>query len=228
MSEPAGRVRVLIATGNRHKVLEMAAILGEGFQLSSLADWASAPRIDETAATFEGNAALKASGVARWLVARSGVANVPGLEALPDFVLADDSGLEVEALDGAPGVMSARFAADEMGGLAGNAPDAVNNRKLLRLLAGVPPGRRGARFRCVLALVSLRGGDDTAPRLFEGVCGGRIAEAPTGAGGFGYDPLFVPDGHEASFGSLPEAVKHAISHRSAALRAMRKWLECRI
>jgi len=146
-------------------------------------------------------------------------------------VLADDSGLEVDALGGAPGVHSARFAALELGKRSSsetaheNSPDAANNEKLLRLLAGVPREKRTARFRCALALVEITppagiGG----PQLFEGVCEGRIGFAPSGQRGFGYDPLFTPLGHDQSFAELGDEVKNKLSHRAQALAKLRAYL----
>jgi XTP/dITP diphosphohydrolase len=139
-------------------------------------------------------------------------------------VLADDSGLEVDALNGAPGVVSARFAALDSGA-KGNSTDALNNAKLLRLLQPVPLEKRTARFRCVLALVEMGPGRSVGqPRVFEGTCEGRIGFAPKGAGGFGYDPLFFPKGYGASFAELGEALKNRISHRAQALGRLRDAL----
>jgi XTP/dITP diphosphohydrolase len=118
--------------------------------------------------------------------------------------------LEVDALGGAPGLHSARYTGSD-----GNAPDAANNAKLLRELDGVADGNRGAQFQCVLALTAL--GQAAEVRTFEGICRGRIAQAQTGQGGFGYDPLFVPDGHDLSFAELGREVKNTISHRARAL-----------
>jgi XTP/dITP diphosphohydrolase len=145
------------------------------------------------------------------------------------FVLADDSGLEVDALGGVPGVHSARFAALD-DGRKGNSPDAENNAKLLRLLSGVPEGSRAARFRCVLALTPVTHGaspDDLAEatRCFDGTCEGRIARAPSGQGGFGYDPLFIPEGHAVSFAELGEAMKNRLSHRARALAKLKAHLD---
>jgi XTP/dITP diphosphohydrolase len=128
--------------------------------------------------------------------------------------------LEVDALGGAPGVHSARFAADDATGTA-NSPDAANNAKLLGLLEGVPSEKRTARFRCVLALASR----DKATLLFEGACEGRIAFSFSGAGGFGYDPLFVPEGCAQSFAELGEEIKNKISHRARALAKLRLFLD---
>ena len=164
------------------------------------------------------------------------------LEVSPAFVLADDSGLEVDALGGAPGVHSARFATLDGGAASlsatphSNSPDAANNTKLLRLLKNVPLDKRTARFRCVLALTAL---SSKAPisaspvcsadelelgtQLFEGVCEGRIGFEPSGRGGFGYDPLFVPTGYDETFAELGETVKNQLSHRAKALAKVREW-----
>jgi len=142
-----------------------------------------------------------------------------------NLVLADDSGLEVDALNGAPGVYSARFAALGVGTLT-NSSDAANNAKLLRLLEKVPLERRTARFRCALAVVEVQPRSPVGPpHLFEGACEGQIAFAPCGQGGFGYDPLFVPSGYRESFAELGESVKNALSHRAKALARLRQWLE---
>jgi len=186
----------------------------------------------EDAGTFAGNARKKAVELARWVYANAR-GEFQGAEAV--CVLADDSGLEVDALQGAPGVHSARFAA--LDGRKGNSSDAENNVKLLRLLSQVPAEQRTARFRCVLALSPVRTvGDrgagsegecepESATRLFEGCCEGRIAFAPSGAGGFGYDPLFLPEGYNSSFAELGEDVKNRISHRARALAALRVALK---
>lgn len=193
-------IDLVLATGNAHKVQEIQTILGSGFRICSLKDFPQAAPLIEDADTFAGNAMRKATQLAQWL----------GTEAL---VLADDSGLEVDALDGAPGVHSARFAA---GPQAGNAPDSANLRKLLRLMEDVPEGKRTARFRCVLALKA-----NDSLMLFEGACEGKIVFAPSGRGGFGYDPVFVPDGYTQTFAELGEDVKNRISHRARALQKLR-------
>ena len=207
---------IILATRNAHKVAEIGGILTEDFRLLSQLDFPGAPAVAEDAGTFGGNASKKAAGFIAWLEANP-------QKVLPDkrfFVLADDSGLEVDALGGAPGVHSARFAAADAQG-AENSPDAANNAKLLRLLAGFPPERRTARFRCVLALAALR----EATLLFEAICEGRMALSATGAGGFGYDPLFVPDGYTQSFAELGDEVKNKISHRARALAQLRRFLD---
>jgi XTP/dITP diphosphohydrolase len=230
-SSPVGtefrtRLPLVIATRNAHKAQEIRAILGDNFLYLTLSDFPGAPAVVEDAETFAGNATKKAVKLARWLehVPGSGF-RVPGSRA---FVLADDSGLEVDALNGAPGVHSARFAALEdkkAAGVTGNAPDAANNARLLWLLKDVPMERRTARFRCVLALVEVnRQSPIRPPQLFEGACEGRISVAPGGKGGFGYDPLFVPAGQELSFAELGEEVKNTLSHRAKALAKLREYL----
>lgn len=224
---------LLLATRNPHKVREMQAILGESFRLLTLDDFPGAPQIVEDAPTFAGNAIKKAVGLAQWLTPAP-----PAAHLLPQWVLADDSGLEVDALHGAPGVHSARFAAPgQKASLAGNSSDAGNNAKLLRLLAGVPAAKRTARFRCVIALTPvLTEKIETASPVcyadefelqteqFEGVCEGRILFEPRGQNGFGYDPLFVPEGCEQTFAELGAAVKNQISHRARALVKVRDYL----
>ena len=143
-------------------------------------------------------------------------------------MLADDSGLEVDALGGAPGVHSARFAALDDLTRRGNSPDAENNAKLLNLLQDVPEASRGARFRCVLALVEVSEGSGQAePFVFQGACEGRIARQPSGVGGFGYDPLFIPTGETASFAELGAVVKNRMSHRARALQELRSFRSTR-
>ncbi len=227
-------IRLLIATRNEHKVGEIRAILGEQFQYFTLQDIAGAPEVVENARTFGGNATKKAVELAKWASqvrsAECGVRN-GGM-----FVLADDSGLEVDALNGAPGVHSARFAALDTA-KPGNSSTADNNAKLLRLLQGVPLEKRTARFRCVMALTPVLSTqrENASPvcaadefelqtQLFEGTCEGRIGFEERGRGGFGYDPLFVPEGYEQTFGELPETVKNRLSHRARALARLKQQL----
>jgi XTP/dITP diphosphohydrolase len=216
-----------IATRNAHKVAEIRAILGEAFRYLTLQDLAEAPAVVEDAPTFAGNAAKKAGALAAWLAG-----NAPS-RLLDDsaFVLADDSGLEVDALHGAPGVHSARFAAlddPDAARATGNSSDAANNAKLLRLLKEVPLEKRTARFRCVMALAEVASAAGLLPPLlFDGVCEGRILFAPAGRGGFGYDPLFVPAGCEQTFAELGEEVKNKLSHRARALACLREHLRAR-
>jgi XTP/dITP diphosphohydrolase len=207
---------VVIATRNAHKVAEIRAMLGANFSIHSQNDFPGAPPVVEDALTFAGNAAKKAEGLAVWLEAHPPAA----LMGRPFYVLADDSGLEVDVLGGAPGVHSARFASDDLGGTA-NSSYAANNAKLLRLLQNVPLERRTARFRCVLALAA-RG---QATMMFEGRCEGRITLVAAGSSGFGYDPLFVPEGCAQSFAELGESVKNKISHRARALAQLRQFLD---
>jgi XTP/dITP diphosphohydrolase len=210
---------LLIATRNAHKVGEIQAILGAGFHCRALLqEFPTAPVPVEDADSFAGNAVLKARSLAGWLASS---AAARALEAERACVLADDSGLEVDALGGAPGIHSARFATLDAA-QAGNSPDKDNNTKLLRLLAGVPAEKRSARFRCALALMPV--GGTAAPEIFEGTCEGRIDLAPRGVGGFGYDPLFIPLGRAHSFAELGEEAKNLISHRSQALTKLRAWL----
>ena len=237
---------ILIATRNAHKVVEIRAILGEGLRYLTLEDVGEAPEVVEDAGTFSGNATKKAVALARWLSAslcrqksRGACQGGPELRDCEEglYVLADDSGLEVDALDGAPGVHSARFAALDTW-KPGNSSTAENNAKLLRLLAELPPGKRTGRFRCVLALtpVVVTGGRGSSPvcyadeaelgtELFEGTCEGSIGFGPRGQGGFGYDPLFLPVGSEQSFAELGEEVKNRLSHRAQALAKLKRRLE---
>ncbi len=210
-------MRVLfLATGNAHKIDEVKSILGPDFIVLSQRDTSVRFHIPETADTFEGNAALKALAWAAYL--RTDTCNLGA-----EWVLADDSGLEVDALGGAPGVHSARFAALDPS-VSGNSADAGNNATLLRLLGGVPDAQRSARFRCVLALVPVATPRPDAVRHFSGVCPGRIQREAAGGGGFGYDPLFVPVGHPLTFAELGAAVKNQLSHRAQALARLKDWI----
>ena len=202
---------LLIASHNAHKAAEIATILGENFDVQSLARHHGAPEVEEDGDTYTANALKKAAETAAWLSSQVLA------QALPDFVLADDSGLAVDALGGAPGVHSARYAGGD-----GNSTDEANNAKLLRALAGVTGDNRGAQFQCVLALAAL--GQASEVRTFDGICRGRIAQAESGQVGFGYDPLFIPDGHDLSFAELGPLVKNAISHRASALGKLAEYL----
>ncbi len=234
----------LIATRNAHKVGEIRAILGSQYRYLTLDDFPNAPKVIEDAATFAGNATKKAVELAKWLTetrnAERGTRNEK-IEMPNFFVLADDSGLEVDALNGAPGVYSARFAALDSGG-DGNSKDSDNNAKLLRLLKEVPREKRTARFRCVIALtpaghetrntkhetaspVCFADEFEMTTEVFDGACEGRIEFAPRGQGGFGYDPLFIPTGFEQSFAELGEETKNKLSHRSKALEKLQQKLE---
>ena len=191
--------RLLVASLNRAKVRELVSLLGElPYVVVPLADVPGATLPEETAETYEGNALLKARAA---------------LSLGADVVLADDSGLEVDALGGAPGVHSARFGGPEL-------DDAGRTALLLERLRGVPPDRRTARFRCVIALVDSAG----AVRTVEGLVEGRIAETPRGRGGFGYDPVFFHPGLGRTFGELTDSDKARVSHRGLAARAARALL----
>lgn len=159
---------------------------------------AESPDVEETENTFRGNALLKARAIA---------ARHPGA-----WVISDDSGLSVEALGGAPGVFSARYS-----GFDGN--DEANNALLMRNLEGVK--ERSAHYTCAIALIT----PDGEEHVFEGFCPGSIALAPSGTGGFGYDPLFIPEGATRTFACYTPDEKNAISHRGKALALMREWLE---
>ena len=195
--------RLVIATGNVGKLREFRSLLaGLPFELTSSAEL-KLPSPEETGGTFLANALLKA----RQAAALSGSPAV-----------ADDSGLEVDALNGAPGIYSARYA-----GL--DADDAANNAKLLRALAGLPHERRRARYRCALVLVE--SADDAAPLIAEADWEGFILDAPRGLGGFGYDPYFwLPELKQTAAELLP-ADKNRLSHRGKALRALREQLAAR-
>jgi XTP/dITP diphosphohydrolase len=189
---------LVLATGNAGKVKEFEALLGPGgFSLLTPKDIGFTGEVDETGITFRDNALIKA----RALSART-----------PYPVLADDSGLEVDALGGAPGVRSARYCVPGEAA-PGLSQDAANRAKLLRALAAHPsPEDRRARFRCTLCyLVPGR-----EPLFFDGVCEGTIAPAERGGHGFGYDPLFIPEGHDRTFGELPAEMKDPMSHRGQA------------
>jgi XTP/dITP diphosphohydrolase len=223
-------IPLLLATRNAHKTGEIRAILGGGFRCLTLNDFPGSPKVIEDALTFAGNATKKAVELARWL---SGP-RPSALDPRPLFVLADDSGLEVDALNGAPGVHSARFAALDSA-KSGNTADADNNAKLLRLLKDIPPEKRTARFHCVIALTPVLPGNiegsspvcyadefEVQTELFDGVCEGRTIFEPRGQNGFGYDPLFVPVGFEQTFAELGDDIKNQLSHRSKALQKLQE------
>ncbi len=211
-------LQLILATGNAHKVSEIAAMLGPNVSCLSMRELGPVPELVETGDTFEANASMKASQLAEWLRADPSRLPETGSEDQV-MVLADDSGLEVDALDGDPGVRSARYAATP--DQPGNASDSANNEKLLQALKDVPNDRRTGRFRCVLALLPLSADHQLGTiQLFAGACEGRLAKERSGSGGFGYDPLFYPTGYEQSFGELGSDVKNGISHRARALEAL--------
>jgi XTP/dITP diphosphohydrolase len=197
-------MKLLVATRNAGKQREVRELLaGLPFQVVFPADCGLERRPEEddleSATTYVENAVAKA----RYFAERSGLASV-----------ADDSGIEVDALHGAPGVRSARWA----GGPGGtDAADARNNALLLERLAQVPQSRRGARYRCVVAYLDSA---TAAPEIVEATCEGSILPAPRGTAGFGYDPLFFSPDLQASFGEAPPAAKHRVSHRGRAFRAL--------
>jgi len=192
--------RVVLATGNAGKQREFAALLAaREFEVVLQTALGVAPA-EETGSTFEANALIKARHAAR----------AAGLPAL-----ADDSGLEVDALGGRPGVWSARYAGE-------GASDAANNALLLQEMSNVPPGKRQARYRCVIAWVA--DADDPAPLMAQGTWEGSIAQMPVGSGGFGYDPLFIPEGLAVTAAQLTAADKNAVSHRGKALADLLRLL----
>ncbi len=188
--------KIVLATRNPDKVREIRQIL-KGFELLSLNDFPDAPEVEETGETLEENAVIKARSAS---------------EASGLIALADDSGLEVDALGGLPGVRSARFAGEDVG-------YEDNNRKLLELLR--LEKNRAARFRCVIAVFEPGRGAVTR----EGVCEGNITETPAGSGGFGYDPVFLAKDAGKTFAELSAAEKNAVSHRARALQAIKEYLD---
>lgn len=196
---------LVLATRNREKVKELTRLLGPGVRVVTAESLPCAPRVLETGRSLEENAAKKALALARY----------SGMPAL-----GDDTGLEVDALNGAPGVRSARFAKGVGRRKDQRAAYEANNRKLLRLLDGTPRSQRGATFRCVMALAFPDG------RVLQ--CGGRlrgrIADSPRGKTGFGFDPLFIVPRVGKTFAELGFKAKNRVSHRARALRAIRPLL----
>ena len=195
-------MRLLIATRNAHKTVEIGAILGSDWEVSDLNSHPEVPSPEETGETFAENAGIKA---------------IAASQLFEGWVLADDSGLEVDALAGAPGVRSARY--DGLG-----ATDAGNRAKLLIALDGMRGKARSARFRCVMALAK----EGVVVATFEGAVEGVIVNSERGEGGFGYDALFVPDDYSVTFGELPSSVKNLFSHRANALAKLKDYLLRRI
>ena len=197
---------IVAATQNKHKVVEIEAITKEFGMRIITRDEAGVPpfEIVEDGKTFEENSYKKAFEI---------------MQYCKKITSADDSGLVVDALDGAPGVYSARFAGEE-----GEDADAKNNEKLLHLLQDVPPEKRTARFVSVITMVFPDGSSISA----RGECEGHVIFEERGANGFGYDPLFVPQGYEQTFGELPAEIKNKISHRANALQALRNQLRERV
>jgi XTP/dITP diphosphohydrolase len=192
---------LLLATRNVNKTREFAQILGAEFQVSGRSNLENCPKVEETGRSFRENAMLKALAVSLD-------------QQLADrhlLVVADDSGLEIDSLGGAPGIFSARYAGE-------NATDEANINKLLRELSETRD--RSARFRCVIALVR----DGKLLGTFEGAVEGTIVDHPRGNRGFGYDPIFLPDGFDETFGELPTETKNEVSHRAMAIAALREAL----
>ena len=195
------KISILIATNNAGKITEMRRFLGDiNIQLCGLGDFPGIIEPEETSTTFTGNAVLKAVSYALQTKMWS---------------LADDSGLEVAALGGAPGVYSARYAGE-------NAGDAEKYNKILRELEHTPDEKRRARFVCAMAVSDEKG---NVKFVAEGVCSGKIASSASGANGFGYDPIFIPDGFEQTFGELSGEIKQKISHRAQAIAKIIRFLQ---
>ena len=212
-------MQLLAATRNKHKLAELRAILGAPWEILGLETAPGMPEVVEDEPTFVGNAIKKAVRTASFVQGRI-------------LTMADDSGLEVLALDLAPGVLSARYAGEPSN-------DQRNNEKLLRAMAGVGDAQRVARFSCVIAIASgsfaladaarkadvaftLR--DPFIVAVCSGVCAGRIVREPRGTNGFGYDPLFVPESYDQTYAELPDTEKNKISHRARALENVKALL----
>ena len=193
---------LVFASNNAHKLAEVRAMMPAGITVLSLHDIGFEQEIDETGTTLEANSALKAQTVYNWLDNRQS-SNRQSL----DGVFADDTGLEIDALGGAPGVYTARWAGEP----------AANRAKALRELAGRED--RGCQFRTVITLIR-----DGQTQQVAGVVRGRIAKEEYGNGGFGYDPVFIPEGYDKTFGELPAELKNSISHRARAMQALVKLL----
>lgn len=192
--------QLLLATRNAHKTREFAQILGPDFTVHDVSERTDLPEVEESGKTFEANAILKAQTISRLVT---------------DLVVADDSGLAVEALGGAPGVYSARYAGEQ-------ATDRDNLAKLLAALETAKvAGEAAARFHCVLAIAR----DGIVLATFHGVIRGVITRGAKGNGGFGYDPVFRPAGSEQTFGEMDAQAKSRISHRAAAIRQLRAYIE---
>lgn len=197
--------KLFIASKNQGKITEIKSYLKDmEYEVFSLLDTHKIPDIKETGTTFEENALIKAKAVYN-------IVKIP--------VLADDSGLEVDFLNGAPGVYSARFAGETAGTVV-SATDEKNNAKLLAELGDIALNERTARFKCVIVLY-----DGVSERYFDGICEGIINTAPKGDKGFGYDPLFIPNGFSETYAELGLNVKNKISHRGKALLSLKKFLE---
>ena len=190
---------LLVATWNTHKTEEIGQILGSGWNVRDLTTLVDAPRVEETGSTFAENAALKAVAIS---------------ESFSDLVLADDSGLAVDALNGEPGVYSARFAGE-------GATDAQNRLKLIGLLKTLPAREFPGRFQCAMVLAS----KGELLGSFSGTVEGVVVPSERGDHGFGYDPMFIPAGHQQTFAELPAQTKNSLSHRARALAQVVAFLQ---
>lgn len=197
-------MRLHLASGNAHKAAEFAALAAATatpVEIVSARAVGGMPEVAEDTGTFVGNARKKALALRARLPADA-------------WALADDSGVCVDALGGGPGVESAYYAGPQ-------GDSAANLNKLVATMRDVPEGQRGAHFLCVLVVL----GPGGAEQVFEGVCGGRLLREPRGGAGFGYDPLFVPDGHELTYAELGDEVKNGLSHRARAWARLAAWIE---
>ncbi|MDA0349056.1 MAG: RdgB/HAM1 family non-canonical purine NTP pyrophosphatase [Verrucomicrobia bacterium] len=195
---------IYLATNNAHKVEELSAMFEREnlpVTVKSAVGIGGMPEVEETESTFVGNATLKVMALADRL-------------GEGEYALADDSGIEVDVLDGAPGIYSARFA-------GASASDGANLAKLLILISQVPENNRGAQFACSLVLVNAKGERFS----FSDICRGRLIPESRGERGFGYDPAFIPEGYDETFGELDWSVKSRISHRAKALQQLVSWLK---
>ncbi len=197
-------MKLVFASNNKHKLEEVRQILPTTVTVVSLQEIGFLQDIDETGETLEANSELKAHAVWNWISNKEMVDDIDG-------VFADDTGLEIAALDGAPGVRTARWAGDD-------ACDINNRRKALQALDGITDRR--ARFRTVVTLIM-----SNQEKQVEGIVNGSIALQEEGDGGFGYDPVFIPEGYENTFATLPANVKNAISHRGRAMEELRKIID---
>ena len=184
--------KLILATKNKGKTREFKKLFSDkGFDIYSLLDIDGLPEIIEDGKSFEENAVKKSERIFK-------------LTACP--TIADDSGLEIDYLGGAPGVQSARFEGY-------STPQNIKNDRIISLLQGIKPQEKKAQFRCVISF-----SDDTCTKTFEGICRGKISNEPRGVNGFGYDPIFIPTGYDKTFGELPENIKNKISNRAKALK----------
>ena len=189
--------KIIIATKNKGKIKEFKNILSDNkFEISSLIDINNLPDINEDGNSFKDNAVKKSRHI---------------FEMTGKPCIADDSGLEIDYLNGAPGVKSSRFC-----GIS--TPQKLKNEKIISMMKGAKENERSAQFKCVIAYT-----DNNEKKAFDGICKGRISDKPKGENGFGYDPIFIPEGFDKTFGEIDEDVKNRISHRAKALREFYNW-----